>query len=200
MPPRPILTPLGHSRSRFESPEAWPKLTANTGKMLGCGSRTSCRATQSASRISSKSNAVSAPSQPRDDGAAHDQVFVGFGEKAQLLGEMRHALAVAGLGVGIGYVGAPIAALRTVRIEQAMDMGVTSRNGYAQATSAALTTASPIRSDTLQARRDSAIVAGTIFLLTVSDDHAHMVDDERRAADAARRCGRTARSGRSSGT
>src|SRR5262245_13086588 len=79
--------------------------------------------TQIASRLVLEKRSVSAPPQPRDDGLAHDQVLVGFGEKTQLLREMRHALAVASLGIGVCYIGAPIAALRAVGIEQTTDMG-----------------------------------------------------------------------------
>jgi hypothetical protein len=38
------------------------------------------------------------PSQARQDRAAHDPVFVVFGEEIQLFREMRHALAIGALG------------------------------------------------------------------------------------------------------
>ena len=57
----------------------------------------------------------SCPLQALDDRTAHHPVLVTFGEETQLFGEMADALAVASLGVGIGQVGTPIAALRAAR-------------------------------------------------------------------------------------
>src|SRR5258707_2228809 len=57
----------------------------------------------------------SCPLQALDDRAAHHTVLVSFGEETQLFGEMADAAAVASLGVAIGQVGTPIAALRAAR-------------------------------------------------------------------------------------
>src|SRR5215475_8097095 len=63
----------------------------------------------------------SRPLQSRHDCTTHYLVLVALAQEAQLFGELRDALAVARLGVGIGEVRAPIAALRPVRIEHALD-------------------------------------------------------------------------------
>src|SRR5437763_17011452 len=62
------------------------------------------------------------PLQALDDRAPHHPVLVALAEKAQLLGEMADALAVARLGVGVREIGAPIAALRAIGVEHALDM------------------------------------------------------------------------------
>src|SRR5258707_5180173 len=58
----------------------------------------------------------SCPLQALDDRTAHHPVLVTFGEETQLFGEMADALTVASLGVGIGQVGTPIAALRAAAL------------------------------------------------------------------------------------
>ena len=65
----------------------------------------------------------SGPAQALHDRPSHDPVLVGFRQEAEFLGEMGHALAVAGLVIGIGYVGAPVATARAVGLEKAADIG-----------------------------------------------------------------------------
>src|SRR5258705_6851055 len=62
----------------------------------------------------------SRPLQALQDRPAHHPVLVALAEEAQLLGELADALAVARLGVGVRKVGAPVAALRAVGIEHAL--------------------------------------------------------------------------------
>src|SRR4029077_13349523 len=76
----------------------------------------------------------SRPLQALHDRAAHHPVLVAVAEEAQLLGEMADALAVARLGVRVGEIGAPIAALRAVGVEHALQMSrdVAERIGLAR--------------------------------------------------------------------
>ena len=62
------------------------------------------------------------PSQTREDRPSHNPVLVVLRQEAQFFGEMGDALAVAGLGERVRYVGTPIAALRTVGVEQALQV------------------------------------------------------------------------------
>src|SRR5262249_13874082 len=62
----------------------------------------------------------SRPLQALHDRAAHHPVLVALAEKAQLLGEMGDALAIARLGERIGEIGAPIAALGPIGVEHAL--------------------------------------------------------------------------------
>src|SRR3989442_15853590 len=73
-------------------------------------------------RATDQPQSRSRPLQARNDRAAHHLVLVALAEETQLLGELRDALAVAGLGVGVGDVGAPIAALWPVGVEHALDV------------------------------------------------------------------------------
>src|SRR3954470_13399269 len=59
----------------------------------------------------------SGPSQPFEQRAAHDPILVVPREEAQFLGELRDSLAIGGPAEGIGHVGAPVTALRTVGVE-----------------------------------------------------------------------------------
>src|SRR5215467_12452079 len=59
----------------------------------------------------------SRPLQARHDRAAHHLILVALAQEGQLFRELRDALAVACLGVGVGEVSAPIAALRPVGVE-----------------------------------------------------------------------------------
>src|SRR5262245_5342105 len=74
------------------------------------------------------------PFQSLNDGAAHHPVLVALAEKAQLLGELADALAVARLGIGIRQIGAPVTPLRAVGIEHALDMpgNIAERIGFAR--------------------------------------------------------------------
>src|SRR5258708_3556292 len=62
------------------------------------------------------------PPQPLRDCAAHHPVFVGLRKEAQLFSEVRDALAVARPGVAVRDIGAPIAALRAVGVENPLDV------------------------------------------------------------------------------
>src|SRR5262249_50935548 len=64
----------------------------------------------------------SRPLQALHDRAAHHPVLVALAEEAQLLRELGDALAIARLGERIGEIGAPIAALRAVGVEDALQM------------------------------------------------------------------------------
>src|SRR5215218_2703387 len=64
----------------------------------------------------------SGPLQALHDPAPHHPVLIAVVEEVQLLGEMGDALAVVRLGVGVGEVGAPIAALRAVGVEHALEV------------------------------------------------------------------------------
>ena len=69
----------------------------------------------------------SRPLQALHGPAADHPVLVAVIEEAQLLGEMGDALAVARLGVGVGEVGAPIAALRAVGVAKSSPTSKSSR-------------------------------------------------------------------------
>src|SRR5215468_5112007 len=64
----------------------------------------------------------SGPFQARQDCASHHPVLVALRQKAQLFGEMRDALAVACLDERVRDVGSPMAALRTVGVEYALQV------------------------------------------------------------------------------
>src|SRR5262249_33819203 len=64
----------------------------------------------------------SGPLKPREDCASHHPVLVILRQKTQLLGEMGDALAVGRLGERVRQVGPPVAALRTVGVEDATQM------------------------------------------------------------------------------
>src|SRR5262249_39122716 len=63
------------------------------------------------------------PAEARENGAAHDPIFVLLRQERQLLGEMGNALLVGGLDEAIGDIGPPIATLRTVCVKQPADVG-----------------------------------------------------------------------------
>src|SRR5262245_13474427 len=72
------------------------------------------------------------PAEARENGAAHDPIFVLLRQERQLLGEMGNALLVGGLDEAIGDIGPPIATLRTVCVKQPADVGgeLTKRIGF----------------------------------------------------------------------
>src|SRR3954449_12488411 len=83
-------------------------------------SRRSCRLRMpNARRIGS--SAIS-PFQARKDRASHHPVLVALRQEAQLFGEMGDALAIACGGERVRDVSTPIAALRTVGVEEALQI------------------------------------------------------------------------------
>src|SRR5215471_17776316 len=64
----------------------------------------------------------SGPFQARKDRASHHPVLVALRQEAQLFGEMGDALAVACFGERVRDVGSPMAALRTVGVEYALQV------------------------------------------------------------------------------
>src|SRR5262245_15919540 len=95
-----------------ECGDPWPLVISNRTRSVVMGSRlrgndAELRATASSLR----------PAEPLHDGAAHHPVLVVLRQEIELLGEMRDALAVGGLGERVGHVGAPVAALRPERLE-----------------------------------------------------------------------------------
>ena len=62
----------------------------------------------------------SGPFQTCEYRASHDPILVALRQEAQFFGELGHPLAIGGLGERVRYVSTPIAALRTVGVEQAL--------------------------------------------------------------------------------
>src|SRR5215212_9251464 len=89
---------------------------------LGVSSNERCGKSHHPPGLQSCESQVSGPPQTLDDRPPHDPVLVLFRQEREFLGEMRHALAVARLGVRIGHVGPPMAAARAEGLKQRFDM------------------------------------------------------------------------------